>query len=187
MLTNEVIRLYRRFREPHVNGDSVDDGTYRCVSAQGTFTKYYERTRAIEALQKARIVAEFNDRESDDKRPEDIGAVRLIQRDEQESYFDVYGEPDGYEGLNGKRVSAEDERKEIIRLIELNGCVYVAGQFWTGTHWETADSIGMCIYDRPLDPFDNEYVVDIMRSTLVESAKLCSDLEASVKEWEFSC
>ena len=35
-----------------------------------------------------------------------------------------------------------------------------------GDEWQHADSIGMCCYRDPLDPFENCYVVDLMKSAI---------------------
>lgn len=32
--------------------------------------------------------------------------------------------------------------------------------------WQHADSIGMCVYADPFDPFENAYVNDLMRNAL---------------------
>ena len=36
----------------------------------------------------------------------------------------------------------------------------------SGDKWEVVDSIGMCVYANPLDPFENCYVPDLMASAL---------------------
>lgn len=86
---------------------------------------------------------------------ESAGLVRLIAEPEQESYFDVYGKPD-----------TEKERQEIIRYLDLWGCFCIISQVWIDGKWEHADSVGMCVYARPLDPFDNTHVIDLMASAL---------------------
>jgi len=106
------------------------------------------------ALRDARILAEWRELESE-------GKVRLIAEPEQESYFDVYGEPD-----------SEKERKAIVEALEDKGCYWVASEYLTTCDndehevWEQADSIGMCVYDDPTDPFENCYVIDLMSSAI---------------------
>lgn len=89
------------------------------------------------------------------RRAEVAGLVRLRSEPERENYFDVYGEPDD-----------ERERASIVAEIERNGCWWVVSEYWDGEDWQLADSIGMCVYANPLDPFQNCYVVDLMASAL---------------------
>lgn len=86
---------------------------------------------------------------------ESDGQVRLRALPEFESYFDVYGEPD-----------SPDERQEIIDQIDRNGCWFVVSEFYADGQWHHADSVGMCVYSRPLDPTENWYVEDLMRSAI---------------------
>lgn len=88
---------------------------------------------------------------------EDAGLVELSLEWEEESYFDVYGEPD-----------TEKEREAIINAIERDGCYVVLGKYRLNedSQWEMGDNVGMCIFSRPLDPADNWYVPDIMRGTI---------------------
>jgi len=85
------------------------------------------------------------------------GFVRLRAEPEQESYFDVFGEPD----------SAE-ERQEIVDSINLHGCWWVVSEFrGDDGRWHRADSIGMCAgYQNVLDPEENDYVCDLMASAV---------------------
>jgi hypothetical protein len=90
------------------------------------------------------------------KRLEFEGKVRLRLEPEQESYFDVFGEP-----------KTEAERERIIEQIENLGCYGVISEYSCHCgQWQLADSIGFCIYEQPLDPFDNEYCIDLMHSAL---------------------
>lgn len=61
---------------------------------------------------------------------------RIIRSAEQENYFSVYGEP-------------EDERQEIIGMIERDGLWHYEGQVRCKCcgQWTTVDSIGMVIGD----------------------------------------
>jgi hypothetical protein len=81
--------------------------------------------------------------------------VRLRALSETESYFDVYGEPD-----------SAQERQEIIDQIEQNGCWFVVSEFFADGRWHHANSVGMCVYARPLDPAENCYVEDLMKSAI---------------------
>ena len=60
------------------------------------------------------------------------------------------------------------------RLLEQWGCVVVYTEYLDGETWRRADSVGMCVYNRPLDPFDNDYVIDLMRSAIDKVAQ-CGD------------
>ena len=86
---------------------------------------------------------------------ESDGQVRLRALPEIESYFDVYGEPD-----------SAQERREMIYQLETCGCWFVISEYFAEGQWHHADSIGMCVYARPLDPAENCYVEDLMRSAV---------------------
>lgn len=86
---------------------------------------------------------------------ESDGLVRLRAFPETESYFDVFGEPD-----------SAQERQEIIDTIDLHGCWLIESEFYADGQWHHADSVGMCVYARPLDPEENWYVEDLMRSAV---------------------
>ena len=86
---------------------------------------------------------------------ESDGLVRLRAFPETESYFDVYGEPDDAQ-----------ERQEIIDQIDRDGCWLVESEFYADGQWHHADSVGMCVYNRPLDPAENCYVEDLMRAAI---------------------
>ena len=86
---------------------------------------------------------------------ESDGLVRLRALPEIESYFDVYGEPDDAQ-----------ERQGIIDQIDRDGCWLVESEFYADGAWHHADSVGMCVYNRPLDPAENCYVEDLMRSAV---------------------
>ena len=81
------------------------------------------------------------------------GLVRLRALPEIESYFDVYGEPDDAK-----------ERQETIDTIDRHGCWFVISEYFAEGQWHHADSVGMCVYARPLDPAENCYVEDLMRN-----------------------
>lgn len=92
---------------------------------------------------------------------ESAGKVRLIQEPEQENYFDVYGEPD-----------TEQEKEAIVEALDRNGCYWIATEYQQTCscgeteQWEQADSVGMCVYDDPTDPFENCYVIQLMESAI---------------------
>lgn len=98
---------------------------------------------------------------------EQAGLVRVKAEPEQESYFDVYGEPEGYEGANGRRVTAEQERKELIESFERDGLWFVTSEYFDGRTWCQADSIGMIDLPNPLCPYaSGGYVTDLMQAAL---------------------
>lgn len=88
----------------------------------------------------------------------EIGECRLVTVPETESYFSVYGKPD-----------SEEERKSIVDAIENYGCVTLFAQVWNGDSWQTAYSVGFCIYHDALDPHENAYAVDAMREAIALS------------------
>jgi hypothetical protein len=88
---------------------------------------------------------------------ESNGFVRIRAEEEQESYFDVFGNPD-----------SPEERQEIVDRLNLNGCWCVTSEFMGDDgRWHHADSIGMCTgYQNVLDPEENDYVCDLMASAV---------------------
>lgn len=121
---------------------------------------------AQSALRSARVVASFRVLERADH-------VRLAQCLEAEGYFDVYGEPEGYTSVHGRRVSAEQERKEMCDTIERLGCWCISAEIKRGcrhcgrSEWETVDGVGMCAgYENPLSPYENPYIVDLMAAAI---------------------
>ncbi len=116
---------------------------------------HYKRFRKIghgaaSAWRAAKILDRFEDEEN-------AGRVKIEAHAEEASYFDVYGEPDD-----------PKEREEIERALELNGCFVVASYSRCSEceSWTIADSIGMCVFSRVCDPFDNFYVIDLMDAAL---------------------
>jgi len=113
-----------------------------------------------QALREAKIILAFREEEENEN-------VRLRVCHELDNYFDVYGDPDGYVNAQGKHVSAEKERAEIERQIERCGCMLVVSEYKDDEgDWQIADSIGMCIYEDPTDPFQNCYVPELMAQAL---------------------
>lgn len=123
--------------------------------------------RAACALAHARTLDEWRTAES-------AGLVRLRAEPESESLASVYGDE-----------IAEREREYAGRwgvwwvVSEVN-----FGNEAIGDKWEHADSIGMCVYENPLDPFQNCYVVDLMAAALRNIPQpgnvdeLCTSLES---------
>ena len=100
--------------------------------------------------------------------------VRMTCEPQQEGYFDVFGEPEGYDDLFGIHVSAKQEREEICRIIDLHGCWVVRSEYRCPVcnQWKLADSVGMCMgYVDPTDWACNEYVVDLMVSAIEQAKK----------------
>lgn len=106
--------------------------------------------RAVCALHSARTLIEW-------KKAEAAGLVRLQIEPEEESYF-RYGVPDDWH-----------EVKKIERLVEAWGLWIVNTEFRAtlNDNWQHADSVGMCLFKKPADPFDNPYVIDLMHSALM--------------------
>jgi hypothetical protein len=135
-----------------------------------TLVQLYAKFRASgenaeRALRATRILAKWNEMESE-------GLVRISAEPEQESYFDVFGEPEGYTDGFGRRVSADQAKKELIDILERDGCWYVKTEFLNGEEWEHADDIGMITgYKDPCSPFQNCYVPDLM-SSAIEKAEM---------------
>ena len=124
-----------------------------------------------EAVRAARTVLEFRTLWLD-------GLVEIAQEHEVENYFDVFGEPDGYVNANGKRVSAEQERKEIEDSIERLGCMttYANVRDDADSEWETIDSCGMHVgYEDATSPYENAYVIDHMAACVRYHAERASE------------
>ena len=116
------------------------------------------------SLNSARTILRFRELEKE-------GLVRLRSEPEMENYFDVYGDPEGYTNAQGHYVDAEKARTEIEDQIESMGCDWVVAEYLDENgDWEHADSIGMCIYNDPLSPFENCYVVGLMDSAITDCA-----------------
>lgn len=116
-----------------------------------------------QALRAAKIVAEFQSRDD----------IEIIAVAEQESPFDVYGEPEGYKDADGRYHTSGEERKELIRIYDSLGvwCVQavVVKRCPECGHEDrkTVDCVGMCTgYENPCDWRQNWYVVDLMAAAL---------------------
>lgn len=131
--------------------------------------------RSLEAFRSAKTCVAF-------RRLESAGKVRLRAEPEQECYFSVYGEPEGYDGENGRRVSAEQEREEICRTLDRDGLWHCVAEYFDGDAWQRADSIGMCMgYRNPLCPLENCCVPDLMASAVDKAEDLLSERETLVE------
>ena len=95
---------------------------------------------------------------------ENRGLVRIKAEDEEESYFDVFGREDD-----------KEQQKATEDLIERWGCVYVSTEYFDGSSWQLADSIGMCVYENPTSPFENCYVIDLMNECIEQLEKHWQD------------
>lgn len=107
---------------------------------------------AMNCLRAARIVDEFENGEYSEY-------VRIEAKPETDNYFDVYG----------KECISAKEDKRIQEQIENLGVWCISAEYRLDTDsdkWEMTDSIGMCIYENPVSPFENEYVIDLMDSAL---------------------
>ena len=115
---------------------------------------------ALEAHRAAKIVQAFEERSD----------VRIVCEPDQENYFSVYGEPSGYVGVNGRRVSSAQERTELEDAIDRLGCWVVVAEIrcrCCGT-WKSVDSVGMNTgYADPCDWLQNAYVPDLMNAALL--------------------
>lgn len=137
------------------------------MTANRHVARLYRRFRAAgytaaESYRSACTVYQFRNVEFNGSMPKD-GDLRIIAEPAQENYFDVYGEPEGYTNIYGRRVTAEQERQEIVDSIERNGLWTVCCEMWDGDDWEVVDSVGMnCGYNDPTDPVENCYVPDLM-------------------------
>lgn len=123
-------------------------------------------------LRDARAIAEFETLAS-------AGLVRITSEDECENYFDVYGREDN-----------ERDQKRMEETIRRMGCVRVVSEWFDGSEWQMADSIGMCVYDRPESPFENCYVVELMREAITaaenHAVSLRDDLALALGEAELN-
>ena len=120
--------------------------------------------RPVDAWRAADTITRF-------ERAEDAELVRLSAEPEYINYFDVYGEPEGYQDRDGRHHSADDERAEIVAMIEDGGCwtVYTETLCPYCHEWRVVDSVGMCLgYHNVLDPAENWYVEDLMSTALDE-------------------
>lgn len=136
-----------------------------------TTLKHYRKFRAsgntpVQAVRSARTLTKWEALEY-------RGKVRIQADHENENYFDVYGEPD-----------TEQQRKDIVDAIEQHGLTYVFTEYFSNGEWHQADAIGMCIYERPTDPFCNDYAPDLMKSAVdqYEEAKERSRAKKKVKK-----
>jgi hypothetical protein len=91
----------------------------------------------------------------------DACLVRIKASPEEENYFDAYGQPD-----------TEEERRAITAAIDRMGCWCVYTEVFNAAPgdpdgmWIIAGLIGFCVYDSPCDPFENAYVIGLMREAL---------------------
>lgn len=125
---------------------------YRAARSQGW--------RASDALRRARIQAEWREREADEWAP-DLGAVRLH----------LEADDDWSAALDGD--FGEREREALAERARRDGVWGLIGQFWNGEAWETADSVWGFIGD---DWRGSGYDADVQFETLAASAAFLGDL-----------
>ncbi len=118
------------------------------------------------SLSAAKTILAFREAESD-------GLVRMRCEPEQESYFSVFGDAEIEDASrNGHPISKDEARKQLVEILERHGVWWTCSEWFDGEEWHHADSCGMHTgYGRPLDPFENCYIVDEMQSALDELAK----------------
>lgn len=105
--------------------------------------------RSACALSSARTLAQWREAEA-------AGLVRLQCEPERESFSDVFGD----EIYEREKDSIERFGAWVV-FTEVNH-----GSEASGDDWQISDSIGMCVYQDPTDPFENCCVTDLMRSAL---------------------
>jgi len=96
-------------------------------------------------------------------------SVRLRLEPEWESMYAVYGLPEGYVNIYGRRVSAEEEKADQDRLINNLGVWCLISEYRCPCcgEWQHVDSVGMlCGYERPADWRENWYVPDLCQAAL---------------------
>lgn len=130
--------------------------------------------RAIDAHRNARIAARFDELNATFSRE----IVRIRAEDEDESYFDDFGEPEEYVNEFGKTVSADEHRADIIHQIETYGCLCVISEYLDeDEEWQIAGSIGMCVgYKDACNPLENWYVPDLMQEAITAADALIADI-----------
>jgi len=121
---------------------------------------------ANQSLQSAKTVYAFQQLEAE-------GLVRMRAEPETDCYLDVHGEPEAYTAKNGKRVSAEQAKKELIEILDRYGCWWTTSEYLDENgEWQQADSCGMHTgYENVLCPFQNCYVVDEMAAAVRAAGK----------------
>ena len=149
----------------------------------------YERFRkagytAANSYRAALIVEEFQNIETATEGDgELVGECRIGAKPEDDSYFAIFGEPEGYTDQHGRIVSPEQERAALCESFERDGVGDVFSEVWNGDEWQTADSIGMCAgYTDPTDPIENWYVPDLMQAVIEQAEELCTEADATRRQ-----
>lgn len=98
---------------------------------------------------------------------EDRGLATIKAVAEEENYFDVYGEPEGYTNGYGRAITPEQERADLVWQLESWGCWRVFAEVRCPGCGRSAmlddASVGMCAgYQDPTSPYENAYVLDFM-------------------------
>lgn len=131
------------------------------------------------SLSAARTILRFQELESE-------GLVRMRAEPEEESYRDVFGDPEPGE-RNGHPRTQEDADKELDEILERDGCWWTVAEWRKDddSEWEQADSCGMHTgYSDPLDPFENCYVVQEMQSAIDALEKYLDEQKSEQVESE---
>ncbi len=114
---------------------------YKALRQAGHPAKY--------AINDAKTIIQFRELEEQ-------GKVKIEAEEEQENYFSIYGEPD-----------SKRERRFISDFIEQYGnwCIITSYQDAQG-EMQHADSLGNCIYKKPLCPTENDYLPQMMKAAI---------------------
>lgn len=107
---------------------------------------------------------------------DNFGMVRLGVEPDQDNYFDIYGEPEGYTNADGAEVTAEQERQDIIDLIDRDGIWWVFAEYRISPRhpWEIGDSIGMIIgANNPYEDDLKSTTIDQLRDALRDRCRTC--------------
>jgi hypothetical protein len=136
--------------------------------------------RPITAWERADIVAQFRQHETDDDspEPEEIGAMRICLECDDEQY-DAGDMLEPFRGSDGRWRTREELEREHTHMLETCGVWGTIGEVWNGTDWEIVDSCwGHAGYENPDSPIENEYVIDHMRACLEHRANMMADILA---------
>jgi len=93
------------------------------------------------------------------------GRARICIAPEQGNYSDVFGEPEGYTNSEGEFVTPEQEREEIVDLINRDGlwCYFAQVKCECCGQWKTIESIGMVIGELD-NAYREDFVAEIERN-----------------------
>lgn len=161
MLTKELIELYHKCRR---------DKPFMLVGRDAECS-----------LSAARTILRFRELESE-------GLVRMRAEPEEESYRDVFGDPEPWD-RNGHPRTQKEADEELDEILDRLGCWWTVAEWRKDedSEWEQADSCGMHTgYEDPIDPFENCYVVQEMQSA-IDAIEEHLDEQKSEREEAESC